>query len=130
MSIPLGGTLGKHRKNQPSGAQKQNSASKPQVQHKKTASYITQNDTRNSVLHPKHMSTTTSPVFERTQSEKFGRFSTEKKKTTDTRNSVMGKRIVGSNTIEIKEAQNEDEEDKKQEVNKQISPSAQSSFSF
>ena len=48
------------------------------------------------------MTTTTSPVFERTHSEKISRLSTEKKKT-DTRNSNTHKKIMVSKTIEIKE---------------------------
>ena len=77
------------------------------------------------------MTTTTSPVMERTHSEKLGRFSnvsapsTAEKKKTETRNSNINKRPAVSKTIEIKEDQNEDEDqDKKGDVNKQISPSA------
>jgi hypothetical protein len=82
------------------------------------------------------MTTTTSPVMERTHSEKLSRFSnvtslTEKKKPTtgvgkgaETRNSNISKKSGGtliSKTIEIKEAQNEDEdhhERKGSDVNK------------
>lgn len=108
---PMGGTLSKHKKNQASGQQRPITSGlggKAGPTHKKTSSYFTSTtghitDTRNPGLSHKHITATTSPVFDRTHSEKISTRPSLDKKKTDTRNSNTGKKMMASKTIEIKE---------------------------
>lgn len=75
------------------------------------------------------MTTTTSPVLERTLPEKASKGTLGGKKLTEsmtTRNSNAHKKVTVCKTVEIKEDQNEDEEQEKKnpDVNREISPSA------